>query len=118
MACDGVFTPDSKHVATWFFRSPYVTVWNIETRTEVAVLKVAPEFTCDAAISPNGRLLATVGDDDHVKFWRVGRWTSMPTVLAYHHKGCNFARFSSDGKSVITFGVDGLLKVWDAPTSN
>jgi WD40 repeat protein len=115
VAGDGVITPDSKYVITWYSGSPEVSIWNVGTRDEIAILHAAPNFVYDVALSPKGDIFATIGNDDEVKFWNVETHNQLPTKQKYLHKNCNFVSFSTDGKYIVTSSDDGWLKVWDAP---
>lgn len=111
---DGITTPDGKSIITRN-GSPQISVWNIEKRKEVRIAKVASKHVYDMALSPTGGTLATASDEDCIKFWDTASFCQRSTARAYRHPNVNCVRFSADGKSLVTAGTDGWLKVWDAP---
>jgi WD40 repeat protein len=79
----------------------------------VAVLKndSRKEFT-DAAFHPNGKLLATAGNDKTVKFWDTATWQAAKTFTWAAGRMRSIA-FSPDG-ALAAAGTDtGKVVVWD-----
>ncbi|XP_020578854.1 SEC12-like protein 2 isoform X2 [Phalaenopsis equestris] len=68
------------------------------------------------AFSSDGSLLATGGEDGHL---RVFRWPSMDIVLnkTDAHSTVKHVDFSSDGKFLVSLGDNGPCKVWDLLSS-
>lgn len=123
---DAVFAPDGRHISTrTFFGS--VDLWRfVEGRLRfvrgfgVRSLKVR-----SAEFSPDGRRLLTTGDDDNVDpttqkahFARVLDTRTgkvMADMRDLFALGIS-ARFSPDGRFVVTTGFSRFARVWDAGT--
>ena len=75
----------------------------------------AREHVCDLQLAPSGDTVATVGDDNVVKFWDVANWKQRETKVTYKHEGTKVLQFSPNGKYLVTLSEDGWLKCWDAP---
>jgi WD40 repeat protein len=68
-----------------------------------------------AQFSPDGKLLATAGQDHTVRLWDPATGQER-TVLRGHDRNVNWAEFSPDGGTLATAGDDGAVKLWDLNT--
>jgi WD40 repeat protein len=62
------------------------------------------------AFSPDGKTLASAGDDDTIRLWEVTTGKRMASLPA--QRGCWSAAFSPDGK-MLAGGVMKTVKLWD-----
>jgi WD40 repeat protein len=66
------------------------------------------------AMSPDGKLLASVGDNPAVRLWDVASGKPGPK-LEGHTDWVLALAFSADGKLLASGGYDGVVRLWDAP---
>ena len=67
------------------------------------------------AFSPDGRLLATAGEDATAKVWDPVTGDSLRT-LAGHAAGLRGVAFSPDGRLLATTSIDTMTRIWDPVT--
>jgi WD40 repeat protein/serine/threonine protein kinase len=65
-----------------------------------------------AAVSPDGKALATGGQDCRIVLWNVSD-RSVTTAWRVHDDCVNTASFSPDGQRLVTASCDKTVKVWD-----
>ncbi|MBD1871328.1 WD40 repeat domain-containing protein [Cyanobacteria bacterium FACHB-471] len=74
------------------------------------------ESVQDIVYSPDGQFIASVGNDNQVKVWRVDG--ELVRTLAGHGDRIYSVRFSPDGRAIASASADRTIKLWDANTGD
>jgi WD40 repeat protein/tetratricopeptide (TPR) repeat protein len=70
------------------------------------------------AISPNGTLLASAGNDRTVRLWDLAKGQPHGPPLEGHQDAAFAIALSPDGKQLASAGWDGAIKFWDLRMGN
>lgn len=113
--CSLVWTPDGTRLlsggSTW---NPTIREWDTSTWQPVGDPWVGHTAYIDAlAISPNGRLVVSASDDNHVRLWR--RSDRRTIAIFMHSQPVSCVTFSIDGKHVFSGGRDVKMSEWAVP---
>jgi len=110
-----VFGPDSRTIATGNYRHGVSQVWNVDTGQATTVL--TGRTTGVRAFSPDGKTLATAGNDgdvdDHQAQLRDVASGTITATLTGHGGVVTSAAFSPDGKTLATSSFDHQVRLWD-----
>ncbi|MBP6823626.1 MAG: AAA-like domain-containing protein [Acidobacteria bacterium] len=102
------FSPDSKSLV---IPGVPITVFEIATGKEIALLTGHLDFVFGTAYSSDGKFLATAGRDQLVKIWDTALWREMATIKGHSNTIMSVA-FSTDDQTLITASVDKTVKFW------
>jgi RNA polymerase sigma factor (sigma-70 family) len=112
-----VVSPDGKKVAAdWNTSSvPLILLWDIESGRLVHQFKVSGTQNTpisSLSFSPDGRLLASGGQDEIIRLWDIGLAQEVRQIAT---KSGYRVTFSPDGKMLASAGRHGVT-LWDAST--
>jgi WD40 repeat protein len=117
-------SPDGKRLAVGGYRAEgrprrsvgQVGLWDVPRNTFLPLGEQGEEVTA-VALSPDGSLLASGGDDGSIKLWNGGKESR---TLRAHPGKVSYLAFSPDGGRLASVGwkpgADDEPKVWDART--
>jgi WD40 repeat protein/serine/threonine protein kinase len=104
------FAPDGRHVLT--IGGNDAQLWNLESRRPV-VRYSSHGAVASAAISPDGRLVATGSWDHSAKIWDAATGRAIRKLEGGHTAHVNTVEFSPDGRQLLTASDDGTARLWD-----
>ncbi len=91
-------------------------LWNLDTGQPRRTLPTADGSIYVATFSPDGRSIATGGEDNMVRVWDAE--TGNPIGLPLEHRGSVVAlAYSSDSRSLVTGSNDGIAVLWNLNVS-
>ena len=64
------------------------------------------------AFSPDGSLLASMGEDETIRLWDTQRWQEIANLRG-HEESIWSGAFSPDGSMIATGGTDNSVRIWD-----
>ncbi len=109
-----VFSPDGKRIASASDDGAYV--WDVTTGKKLVTFSGHGKGVAISGIaySPDGKWIATSGNDATIKIWNSETGAEIFTLIG--HTGPTFGvAFSPDGQYLATSSVDRTVKVWALP---
>jgi eukaryotic-like serine/threonine-protein kinase len=92
-----------------------IVLWNTITFEEVRRWSAHRGAIRGISFSPDGRLMATSGEDQVIRLWHMGDLPAQPQRVAEltgHRHRVPALAFAPDGSSLLSGGHDGTLRVW------
>lgn len=96
-----------------------VKLWDLKSMTLARTIKTRTEMPSALALSPDAETLAISygGKDNTIEVWDVSA-SKKQRVLKGHTKNVVGLDWTPDGESIVSGGLDGATKVWDAATGS
>jgi WD40 repeat protein len=104
------FSPDGRYLAYGTGRT--LRILELPARQVVAELRQAKKYFQAAAFSPDGRILATVSNEETVKYWSPATWQETQ-AYAWKAGKLKCLAFAPDGMRAAAGGDKGKIIVWD-----
>lgn len=106
------FSPDGTLVASGSKYDNQVVVWRVADATVAWRMTVDQEVEC-VSFSPDGRFLATGGEDDQLRLWNASDGRLVKSIP--HGASIDGCRWSIDGKYIATGQEHGRVTLWRMP---
>ena len=105
-----MFAPDGRHVLT--IGGNDAQLWNLESRKPV--VRYSPHgAVASAAVSADGKLIATGSWDHSAKIWDAETGHAIRKLEGGHTGYINSVEFSADGRELLTASDDGSALIWN-----
>jgi WD40 repeat protein len=107
------FSPDGQHVLT--IGGNDAQLWKIDP--PAAIVTFSPHgAVASAAVSPDGKLIATGSWDQSAKIWDAATGRSIRKLDRVHGGYINSVEFSPDGRQLLSASSDHTARLWDVAT--
>jgi WD40 repeat protein/serine/threonine protein kinase len=108
-----MFAPGGRFVLT--IGGNDAQLWDVDAKKPT--VRYSPHgAVASAAVSPDGRLVATGSWDHSAKIWDASTGHAIRKLLNGHAGYINSVEFSPDGKELLTASDDGTARIWDVAT--
>jgi WD40 repeat protein len=88
-----------------------VMLWGMESKTPLSIFTAHTQAVKTLAFSPDGKLLATGGDDGLIQIWDLDH-RELTQTLSAHRWTISGLSFLADSNTLISASWDGNIKFW------
>ena len=110
------FTPDGRTLVSAGHNDGTIRFWDVSGQQAI-IPRVTPTNqqgeVQDAALSPDGSILATAGEDGTIRLWDTKRQLPIGAPLTGHESAVYTVAFGPDGTVLYSAGEDGTIRRWE-----